>query len=99
MNKIINLKDGICVEVEIDDQQAKEISFQNNTVSTSIEEVNDFLIKIIRPISDTYKSLIQDVNISETKVTLGVKIGVEGGFILAKSTAEAHIQVEMTIRN
>jgi hypothetical protein len=97
MNKIVKLKDGLEVEIELDENQAREISLDNK-IESSIEDINCFLSKVIKPISNTYKQLNKEVNISETKVTLGVKIGVEGGFILAKSTAEAHIQVEMVMR-
>ena len=97
MNKIVTLKDGLEVEIELDENQAREISLDNR-IESSIEDISGFLSKVIKPISNTYKQLNKEVNISETKVTLGVKIGVEGGFILAKSTAEAHIQVEMVMR-
>ncbi|WP_153914010.1 CU044_2847 family protein [Shewanella sp. TC10] len=97
MNKIIKLKDGIEVEVEIDEHQAREISFENK-VNTSISDMKDFLTQVVKPISTTYKELNQTVGIAETKVTLGLKVGLEGSFILAKSTTEAHIQVEMVLR-
>ncbi|PHR95165.1 MAG: hypothetical protein COA68_17555 [Oceanobacter sp.] len=97
MNKIIQLKDGLKIEIELDDKQAREISLDNK-IESSIEDISGFLSKVIKPISNTYKELNKEVNVFETKVTLGVKIGIEGGFILAKSTAEAHIQVEMVMR-
>ena len=97
MNKVVKLNDGLEVEIEIDESQARHISFDKK-IDTSIEDISDFLSKIIKPISNTYKELNKTVIISETKVTLGVKISIEGGFILAKSTAEAHIQVEMVMR-
>jgi len=97
MNKIVKLKDGLEVEIELDDNQAREISLDNK-IEASIDDISGFLSKVIKPISNTYKELNKEVKIFETKVTLGVKIGVEGGFILAKSTAEAHIQVEMVMR-
>lgn len=97
MNKIIKLNDGLDVEIEIDETQARQISFENK-INTSIEDIDIFLSKVITPISNTYKELNKSVNISETKVIIGIKFGIEGGFILAKSTAEAHIQVEMVMR-
>jgi hypothetical protein len=97
MKKIIELNDGLEVEVELSENQAREISF-NQKINSSIEDISGLLSKVIKPISNTFKELNKQVELSETKVTLGVKIGVEGGFILAKSTAEAHIQVEMVLR-
>lgn len=56
------------------------------------------MTKIIKPISNTYKELNKDMSIYSAKVTVGVKISVEGNFILAKSSASANIQVEMTLK-
>ena len=98
MNKIFKLKDGIEVEIEVDSNQAREISLDRK-IDASIEDIKGLLTKVIKPISNTYKELSKEVNIAETKVSLGIKIGIEGGFILAKSTAEAHIQVEMVMRD
>ena len=97
MNKIIKLKDGLEIEVQLDETQARQISLDKK-IDASIEDISGFLSKVIRPISNTYRELNKEVKISETKVTIGVKIWVEWGFILAKSTAEAHIQVEMIMR-
>lgn len=97
MNKIFKLNDGLEVEIEINDEQARQISFDNK-IDSSIEDIKKFLSKVVVPISSTYKELNKTVKISETKITLGIKIGIEGGFVLAKSSAEAHIQVEMVLR-
>ena len=97
MKKIVKLNDGLEVEVELDDTQARQISLDKK-IDTSIDDISGFLSKAIKPISNTYRELNKEINIAETKVTIGVKIGIEGGFILAKSTAEAHIQVEMVMR-
>ena len=95
--KIIKLSDGLEVEVEISDQQAHEIS-DKGSVDSSIDSIQDMLTKVMTPISNTYKELNKDVQIDSAKVVIGVKIGVEGNFILAKSSAGANIQVEMIFR-
>lgn len=97
MIKIIKLKDDIEVEVEVNEVQAHEIS-DDGVVESSIDKVQSLLTKVMLPISNTYKELDKEVCVGEVKVSIGVKIGVEGNFILAKSTAGANIQVEMTMR-
>lgn len=97
MNKYFKLDDGLEIEIDLNENQAREISLDKK-IDTSIDDIKYFLSKVIRPISNTYRELNKEVTISETKVTLGVKVGLEGNFILAKSSAEAHIQVEMTMR-
>ncbi|WP_321471637.1 CU044_2847 family protein [Halarcobacter sp.] len=97
MTKILKLNDDIDVEIEIDNNQAQEIS-NYTKVDTSIKEISLLLNKIMSPITNTYKELNKDVNMESAKVTVGVKIGIEGNFILAKSSANANIQVEMTFK-
>lgn len=97
MLKTIKLADGIEVEIEVDEDRAHEIS-DNKTVDTSISQIQTLLTKVIKPISNTYKELSNNVEISEAKISLGVKIGIEGNFILAKSNASANIQVDITLR-
>jgi len=95
MIKTIRLNDGIEIEVEVDDHRAREIS-NNENIDSSIDRVQTLLKKVMQPISNTYKELNKDLNIESTKVTVGVNVSVEGNFVLAKSSAGANIQVEMT---
>lgn len=97
MTKIIKLKDDLEVEVEMDEKAAYEIS-DDHIIESSIEQIQTFLTKIMQPISNTYKELDKDMSIESAKVSIGVKIGVEGNFILAKSSASANIQVELTLK-
>lgn len=97
MIKVIKLNDGIEVEVDVQENQAREIS-DENVVDSSIDRIQSLLKKVLQPISETFNELDKDVCVDTVKVNIGVKIGVEGNFILAKSTAGANIQVEMTLR-
>jgi len=98
MTKIITLDNEIEVEVEINSNQAEEIS-DTNVVDSSIDKIESLLTKVMKPISNTYKELNKDMNIESAKVAIGVKIGVEGNFILAKSSTAANIQVEITFKS
>lgn len=96
--KILKLNDGVEVEVEIKDDQAQEISDSALSVNTSLNQLQTLLTKVVEPISNTYKELSKDMSIESAKISIGVKIGIEGNFILAKSTAGANIQVELTMK-
>lgn len=97
MNKTIKLDDGLEVEVEVDENQSCEIS-DGEVVKSSIDNIQAILAKVIQPVSNTYRELDKDMNIESAKVAVGIKIGVEGNVIIAKSKTEAHIQVELTLR-
>lgn len=100
MTKIIQLKDGINVEVEIPADQAHEIAFssQNTTVDNSIDEIQSLLTKVIHPFTETYRELNKNISLESAKVAIGINIGIEGNFILAKSNLGANIQVEITFK-
>jgi predicted DNA-binding antitoxin AbrB/MazE fold protein len=97
MLQVIKLKDGIEVEIEVEKNTARPIS-HNKNVETSLKEMQSLLAKVIKPISNTFNSLQTEVEIAEAKVTVGVKLNVEGNFILAKSSVEANFQVELLLR-
>ncbi|PML08711.1 hypothetical protein BCT86_07995 [Vibrio breoganii] len=97
MNKVIELSDGLEVEVEINEDEVFEIS-NGSTVDSSINKVSELLTKAISPVSDAYRALQDNNTIESTKVTVGVKFGASGNVFVAKSSAEANITVEMVIR-
>lgn len=97
MIKNIKLKDGVEVEVLVNDDQAIEIA-DGSIVNSSIDKVQELLIKVMKPISNTYQELSKDIEIENAKVTIGVNVGVEGNFILAKSSAGSNIKVEMSFK-
>jgi hypothetical protein len=96
LSKIITLKNDIQIEVDIDDTEAMEIS-DNEFVDSSIDKIKTLLSNVCEPIAESIIELGENINVESTKVTVGVKVGVEGNFFVAKSTGEANIQVEMTL--
>lgn len=97
MTKLIKLNDGLEVEIELDENQAHKIS-DNQRIDSSIDEIHVLLKKVLEPINNTFKTVNESAYIDSAKVSVGVKIGLEGNFILAKSTAGANIGVEMTFK-
>ncbi|MEM1188434.1 MAG: CU044_2847 family protein [Pseudomonadota bacterium] len=97
MDTIIRLKDGIDVEVEVSGDDAIEIS-SDGSVEASLSDLQDLLNRVVAPIANTYRELDKDVSIESAKVSIGVKVGVEGNFILAKSSASANIQVDLNLK-
>lgn len=97
MTKVIELNDGLEVEIEVDDNNAYQIS-NGAKIDSSIENIQSILLKIMKPISETYQNLSENINIESTKISVGIKIGAEGNFILAKSSIGANIKVQMTLK-
>jgi len=97
MDTTIILNDGTVVEVDIGENQAYEIA-HNKQVDTSIDKIQALLKSVTSPISNTFKEMNKDLQIDSATVTIGVKIDIEGNFLLAKSTTGANIQVEMSMK-
>ena len=98
MSKIIQLADGLKVEVEFDNNHPQFISTDSTkNITSRMNEIKDMLLGVVEPISDSYNHIASNNNIEEIKVSLGIKVDLEGNFILAKSTVGANIAVELKL--
>lgn len=97
MNRVIQLKDGLEIEVEVREDESMEISTQKK-VDSAIDNIQSILKKVMKPVANTYKELNKEVSMESVKVSVGIKISAEGNFIIAKSNIGAHIQVEMLLK-
>lgn len=91
---IIILEDGTLVEV--DSETTHEIGVKRN-VKAQLVEVKQFLEKAVGPVVNSLKEVASTTNVEETKLTIGIKVGAQGNFILAKSSVDAHIKIEMKL--
>ncbi|WP_300179152.1 CU044_2847 family protein [uncultured Aliivibrio sp.] len=97
MNQVIKLNDGIEVEIELNDNDVMEIS-HNSTIDSSIDKIEHLLNRVIEPINNAYLNLKDNITIESAKVNVGIKFGASGNVFVAKSSAEANISVELTIK-
>ncbi|MBM0417627.1 CU044_2847 family protein [Aeromonas veronii] len=96
MNKVIYSDDGIGFEVSVNEQDAYEISSQGGSIS--LDNLESLLKKITKPFTSVYEELNKDIEIESAKISIGIKVGVQGSFFIAKSTGEANIGLELTMR-
>ncbi|EGQ8323350.1 hypothetical protein FFU48_12580 [Vibrio cholerae] len=97
MNKIITMSDGLEVEVEVREGELLEIS-SASVVDASLDKLKELLSKVITPVNDAYQTVSQTVALESAKVSVGVKFGVSGNVFVAKSSADASINIEMTFK-
>ncbi|MBV37003.1 MAG: hypothetical protein CMP47_16365 [Rickettsiales bacterium] len=99
MDHIIKLADGVSVEVEVDENNPQFVSSKSKSkITTSMQEAKSILAEIIKPITDSFSEIPEhDKRIKTINVSLGLKIDLEGNFILAKSTVGANLALEITI--
>lgn len=95
---VITLDDGVKIQIELSPQQATEIS-GSARVDATLNSLKESFKCLAGPISNYAAELEINEKISQTKISLGLKVGIEGNFILSKSSADAHITLEFTIKS
>jgi hypothetical protein len=97
--KLIQLDDGILVEVTVPDDRAQPISggFADK-VSATFEKIRPILLATCRPIAAAWKELNQEMSIEQAEVTLGLSFEGEGNLYITKSKAAANITVKLVLK-
>jgi hypothetical protein len=99
-SRYIELRDNIIVEVGSPGETRQEMSGSNiERVDASIETLGDILSRITRPIrasfADMGTALDVPIEVESAEVEVGLSLSAEGGWFVAKVTAEASIGVKV----
>jgi hypothetical protein len=98
-NKLIELEDGILVEVEVPEDQAKQISGSlADRVGTTFDKIRPVLVKTCRPIAAAWKEINQEMEIEQAEIQIGFSFEGEGNLYVTKSKAGANLTVKMTLK-
>jgi len=98
--KLIELNNGLLMEVEIPQQDIEMISGGSDMVEKidkSMDTVKNLLIKSIEPISQAYEVLNQDVVLEKAEVEIGIGFSAEGNIFIAKGNASANLKVKLIL--
>jgi hypothetical protein len=99
-SKLIELEDGILVEVEAETGHSREISggFAEK-VNAALDQVQPIMIKACRPILAMCRELEKDDQVESAEVELGFSFEAEGNIYLAKVKSGANIVVKLRIKH
>ena len=97
--QLIELQDGALVEVEVSDDQPREISggFAEK-VDATFDKVKPLIVKACRPIVSAYRELNQEMTIEQAEVEIGLSFEGEGNLYITKSKAGANLTVKLLIK-
>jgi hypothetical protein len=97
--KLIRLEDGTLVEVEVPDDQAQPISggFAER-VDRSVDIIRPTLVKICRPIIESWAELSEGTQIDHAEVELGLSFEGEGNLYVTKAKASANLTVKLVLK-
>ncbi|KAB8335218.1 CU044_2847 family protein [Brasilonema bromeliae] len=97
--KLIELEDGTLVEVEVPEDQAKQISGSAaDRVSTTFNKIKPILVNTCRPIADAWQELNQEMQIEQAEIEIGFSFEGEGNVYVTKAKAGSNLKVKLVLK-
>lgn len=97
--KLIRLDDATLVEVEVPEEQARQISggFADK-VDATFDKIKPILVRTCKPISAAWKEINQEMNIDQVEVQVGLSFEGEGNLYITKSKASANLTIKLVLK-
>lgn len=98
--KLIQLEDGILVEVDVTENQARQISRRlADKVDATCEKIKPILINVSRSIMDAWGDINREITIEKAEVEIGLSFEGEGSLYITKSKAGANLTVKLVLKS
>ena len=100
--KLIELENGLMMEVEVSQDEIEMISggIDNDVikkVQSSMGTIEAILKESVTPIVSAYKTLNQDVVLERAEVEIGIGFSAEGNIFIAKGKGSANLKVKLVL--
>ncbi len=96
--QLIELEDGLLVEVEVPQDQVHQISGGvPEQVDKAIDTVKPVLLKACRPVVSVWNELNKEMSISSAEVELQLGFSASGSVFLAKASGNANLKIKLSI--
>jgi len=99
--KLIELENGLVMEVDVPQREVENISSSGNVVEkvkASMATVEKMLVQSVEPIVNAYKTLNQEVVLEKAEVEIGIGFSAEGNIFVAKGNANANLKVKLVLK-
>jgi hypothetical protein len=97
-NQLIELEDGLLVEVDVPQDQVRQISGgMPEQVDKAIDSVRPVLLKACRPVVSVWNELNKEMSISSAEIELQLGFSAQGSVFLAKANGSANLKVKLSI--
>jgi len=99
--KLIELENGLMLEVEVPQSEIEMISGGGDLVQRvegSMGIVEKMLIQSVEPIVNAYTQLNQEVVLDTAEVEIGIGFSAEGNVFVAKGSANANLKVKLVLK-
>ena len=99
-SKLIKLEDGTLVEVEVTGKEVQQIAGGlAEKVDATLNKIKPVLLKTCQPIVAAVKDLLEDVDLEQVEVEVGLSFDIEGNIYVTKTNFGANVLVRMTLKN
>lgn len=96
---LIQLEDGILVQVEVTGNETQEISGGGAAkVKARLDKLHSVLLHVCQPLVETGRSLRNHVDLERVEVEVGLSFDIEGNIYVARTNAGANLLVRMTLK-
>ncbi len=97
-SQLIELEDGLLVEVDVPDDQVNQIAGGvPEQVDKAIDMVRPVLLKACRPVVSVWQELNKEMTIDNVEVELQLGFSAEGSVFLAKTKGNANLKIKLSI--
>lgn len=98
--KLIRLQDGTLLEVDIAPGEAQQIAGGSvaKKVEATFDKIKPTLINVCRPITEVWKELNKEMQVSQAEVEIGISFAVEGDVYIAKSKSDANLKIKLVLK-
>lgn len=98
-SQLIQLQDGLLVEVEASEDSAQQIAAgATDRVDGVLDDVQALLRKAVKPVTAVWDELNRDLTIHEVEINLALGFEAEGNLFIARGTGNANVSFKLTVR-
>lgn len=98
-SRLIKLKDGTLVEVEVTGNEVQQISGGiAKRVDATLEQIKPALLKVCQPVVAAVKDLRKDVDLEQVEVEVGFSLDIDGNIYVTKAHLGASVLVRMALK-
>jgi hypothetical protein len=98
--ELIELEDGLLVEVQADPQDAPRqiVAGAASQVDGAMDRARELLLKAVEPVTSVWDELGRTLTIDQVEIELGLGFEATGKLFIAQGTGSANVNFKLTVR-
>jgi hypothetical protein len=99
-SKLIELEDGILMEVDVPESEVRQIAgggVEVTAVQKAINAIEPLLLKACKPVANVLGELNKDMCVNEVEIELGLGLEADGNFFIVKGKTNASLNIKLKL--